>query len=529
MIVESLWKHVKHRDLAQFNRPRLDLVVNVVFKSLLPRVKRTLEYVRGVRRIGRPQALAGWQTDTKAEWVDKSRSDEHRRVAKELKLLKSAPNTKGRAERLQQLAEEEDREPGTYTMDIENWVCPCKYFFKSRFLMCKHLICEVDKRLDNRPLTDLRFFLDLRRNHFPPYYSIPGIHATAESDTEEDAQPKQVVVLGIRGTTEPSREERPEITQITCEPSEELVVDLSCRQDQGTASKSNGIVGGGNESHADMDEGRQRDRSDEDAHPSPLLSAFDWPCTTVGSTARDALQVLSRLFRVADYPGTSAELCCVYGYWQMVSLRLAILAAQALVVIRVWAIYDNSRRMFWILTTLHTRASPPLSRLAPVELVTLAACVLVATADTQVVAQSSPLSCGLDSRSSFLRRRFAGGTWIVPVCFECAPSFCLSVALADARSAVVMVRIMLVPRWPWRSPRDNGDGKPTLRLVCAPTCFRHASRAQRNNLPITTTTTYPLLAHVPLSLFTQYRHLGNDLLASLFLTHRNSSRSQAHA
>ncbi|KAJ7448910.1 hypothetical protein FB451DRAFT_1238776 [Mycena latifolia] len=97
MVVESMWKHLKRRDLAQFNRPRLDLVTHLVLTSLLPRVKRTLDYVRGLRRIGRPQALAGWQVDAKAEWVDKSRSDEHRRVAKELQILKSAPGTKGRA------------------------------------------------------------------------------------------------------------------------------------------------------------------------------------------------------------------------------------------------------------------------------------------------------------------------------------------------------------------------------------------------------------------------------------------------
>ncbi|KAJ7809833.1 hypothetical protein B0H13DRAFT_1927726, partial [Mycena leptocephala] len=95
--------------------------------------------------------------DVKAEWVDKSRSDEHRRVAKELRLRKSAPNTKGRAEQLQLLAEEEDREPGTYATDIENW---------------------------------------LRRNHFPPYYSIPGIHTSAQPDGDEDPQPRQVLVLG---------------------------------------------------------------------------------------------------------------------------------------------------------------------------------------------------------------------------------------------------------------------------------------------------------------------------------------------
>lgn len=44
------------------------------------------------------------------------------------------------------------------------------------------------------------------------------------------------------------------------------------------------------------------------------------------------------LWILADFPGTSPEFCRIYSYWQMIPLRLAILAAQALVVIRVWAI-----------------------------------------------------------------------------------------------------------------------------------------------------------------------------------------------
>ncbi|KAJ7160656.1 hypothetical protein C8R43DRAFT_881402, partial [Mycena crocata] len=75
MVVESMWKHIKHRDLAQFNWPRLDLVTHLVLTGLLPRAKRTLEYIRGVQCVGRPKALGGWQIDAKAEWVDKSRSD----------------------------------------------------------------------------------------------------------------------------------------------------------------------------------------------------------------------------------------------------------------------------------------------------------------------------------------------------------------------------------------------------------------------------------------------------------------------
>jgi hypothetical protein len=37
----------------------------------------------------------------------------------------------------------------------------------------------------------------LRRNHYPPYYSIPGIHEQ-ESDEEKDLD-LRVVVLGLRG------------------------------------------------------------------------------------------------------------------------------------------------------------------------------------------------------------------------------------------------------------------------------------------------------------------------------------------
>ncbi|KAJ7830588.1 hypothetical protein B0H13DRAFT_2371928 [Mycena leptocephala] len=75
MVVESMWKHIKRRDLAQFNRPRLDLVAHLVLTSLLP------------------ESSEHWNTSA-AEWVDKSRSDEHRRTAKELAVLKTAPNTK---------------------------------------------------------------------------------------------------------------------------------------------------------------------------------------------------------------------------------------------------------------------------------------------------------------------------------------------------------------------------------------------------------------------------------------------------
>ncbi|KAJ7743489.1 hypothetical protein DFH07DRAFT_749939, partial [Mycena maculata] len=176
MVVESLWKHLKHRDLAQFNRPRLDLVTYLIITNVLPRVARTLAYVLGNRRFGRPKELAAWQVDMKSMSLDMSRSDEHRLTERQLKCLKSARNTKGRAERLELLEAEDTRERGTYHTDIRRWTCNCPSFAPNRFLICKHLVREANKQLRDLPLSSLQFFLDLRRHHYPPFYHIPGIH-----------------------------------------------------------------------------------------------------------------------------------------------------------------------------------------------------------------------------------------------------------------------------------------------------------------------------------------------------------------
>ena len=61
MVVESLWRNLKHRHLQEFNRPRLDLVTHIIITDVLPRIQRTLDYVLDVRRVGRPKALASWQ------------------------------------------------------------------------------------------------------------------------------------------------------------------------------------------------------------------------------------------------------------------------------------------------------------------------------------------------------------------------------------------------------------------------------------------------------------------------------------
>lgn len=175
-MVESLWKNIKHRDLAELNRPRLDLVTHLVIENVLPRALRTLAQVRGELRSGRAKPLAGWQIDMRGDWLDMSKSDERRLVERELMWLRQPANIKGRAERLAEVEEEKARPHGTYATDMARWTCSCPAYLISRFLLCKHLVRLANEQLGHDPITNLRFFLDLRRQHYPPFYRIPGIH-----------------------------------------------------------------------------------------------------------------------------------------------------------------------------------------------------------------------------------------------------------------------------------------------------------------------------------------------------------------
>lgn len=139
MVVESLWR-------------------NIIIADVLPRVRRTLDYMLDLRRIGRPKALASWQEDFRVDWKNMSLDDEHRVVMKQLEWLKKSKKTKGRAERLAQLDEEENRPRGKYLTEVDRWTCSCPAYLISRFLL------------------DLSFFFNLRRRRYPPYYKMEGIH-----------------------------------------------------------------------------------------------------------------------------------------------------------------------------------------------------------------------------------------------------------------------------------------------------------------------------------------------------------------
>lgn len=263
MIVESLWKHIKHRDLKDFNHPRLDLVTHIVIKTVLPRVVKRLDYVRGLQRIGRAKVLAGWQTDFCADWLDMGRSDEHRLVEKELQLLKSSAKAKGRSERLAEIAEEEIQPCGIYLTEIDRWMCSCPAYLISCFLLCKHLVREANEILDNAPRTSLVFFANLRRQHHPPFYSIEGIHF--QKPMEEIVQPK-IRVLGQRQREDSTEEENERATPIletvpqnaaTSGEALERSSELANKKTDSAVEEPNKEVDEGDESESDDDEGNK--------------------------------------------------------------------------------------------------------------------------------------------------------------------------------------------------------------------------------------------------------------------------------
>jgi hypothetical protein len=179
MIVESLWRVIKHQDLRLFSKPRLDLVAYILINNVIPRATLRLREIKGQRRIGRQNILLDWQSAFRTYWIDFSRPDEIRHVAKELKIRKSSiGNLKGREEQLALLEEEKSREAGQYYTDVKKWTCSCQSFLISRFLLCKHLVRETHKILGCSLNFNHTFFANLKRHHYSPFYHIPGIHTT---------------------------------------------------------------------------------------------------------------------------------------------------------------------------------------------------------------------------------------------------------------------------------------------------------------------------------------------------------------
>ncbi|CAK5267884.1 unnamed protein product [Mycena citricolor] len=232
MIVESLWKHIKHRDLSDFNRPRLDLVTYIIIQNLLPRVQRNLEDLQQSRRMGRGPSLVGWQKDFRMAWTELSKSDSQHRIDRAADWVQNAKNANDREHRLARIAANAGRTAGNYITDLQKWVCSCPAFLYSRFMLCKHLVHYTNEALDNKPLKDLAMFANLRRNHLPPYYRIPGIHgdeSAVDSDGPEDMPEIHILGRGISRSQSVSSMARSSVMDSENEVDDFLTTTVSAR------------------------------------------------------------------------------------------------------------------------------------------------------------------------------------------------------------------------------------------------------------------------------------------------------------
>ncbi|KAJ8077382.1 hypothetical protein PM082_001812 [Marasmius tenuissimus] len=176
----------------------------------IPRIKTTmivestwkaLKHLKGLRRQGQSIPLAPWRLSWRATWNAYAKSDCQRSYEKELAELAKKQLTG--IERSEAEAEvEAERQPnGRYYTSLEKWVCSCPSYLISRFLLCKHL---VRKALEKGIPTPLAFFQNLQRNHYPPFYILPGINTSIESlpsDDEDEEQEVDMVVIGAGHST----------------------------------------------------------------------------------------------------------------------------------------------------------------------------------------------------------------------------------------------------------------------------------------------------------------------------------------
>jgi hypothetical protein len=160
MIVESHWRTLKHDYLHRFNRPRIDLVVWILTSRVLPdTVHRMMAISSGQFRIFK----ARWREAFKKQW----RKDACKAVDPD-KLKK-------------------------YRTNPIDWVCACKAFLHSRFLICKHIIYCFEPPVPEFFETVTRqttcpFWRDNQLILRPEYALRVELHTQSRGEVQEIAQ-----------------------------------------------------------------------------------------------------------------------------------------------------------------------------------------------------------------------------------------------------------------------------------------------------------------------------------------------------
>jgi len=157
--------------------PRCDLLVWILVTKLAPFYYTKLD--RLLVENGRYRELCSWRKDFKKEW----RALEKRAVTQPVN--------------------------DAYKPDAEKWVCTCPAFVKSRFLVCKHLIQDVEHV---PPI----FFLEVRRHRTTPFWRHQTLKVTLEQNHVDEGGSEVEVVDGeydddMGGVSE---EEEPDVEEV---------------------------------------------------------------------------------------------------------------------------------------------------------------------------------------------------------------------------------------------------------------------------------------------------------------------------
>jgi hypothetical protein len=135
MAVENFWKLLKHDELHNLLRPRVDRLVWIIITKVYPKYMQRADALDDNYRIGRSKALTTYQKYIKREWL-KLRTRE----------------ISGRS----------------HVTNVSLWLCSCGQQKYHQHLLCKHLVQAI-------PEPPSKFWGEIYRRRTVPFYRHPEI------------------------------------------------------------------------------------------------------------------------------------------------------------------------------------------------------------------------------------------------------------------------------------------------------------------------------------------------------------------
>ncbi len=144
MLVEAHWKSLKRDYLYKFHQPRMDLLVHIIICRLVPQL------MKKHYQLCKERLDPAWHKSFVEEWNSLSKRP-------------IAPDSAAR-----------------YYTDVSKWICSCKAFCDSRFLLCKHLVQSTNESAAFRDSRHVK-----RLEHYP-FVMLVGIN-DQEASVNDDS------------------------------------------------------------------------------------------------------------------------------------------------------------------------------------------------------------------------------------------------------------------------------------------------------------------------------------------------------